>query len=241
MLPKLSHPTFSTKLPSTGATVKYRPFLVKEHKTLMKAVEFDDETNLIETFRNLVNECTFNVLDANTLPMFDVEYLFLKIKASSTGSKNAIRYECENVVEGVKCGQTVTINLDTEMATVNVPPKEELIIMVDDNGTGIRMKYPTFETYVTRGRTKSLSELSEEFTLDCVDIVFDANNVYTADKDFTREELRAWMDDLSESSLEKVAAFIENIPDVELKMDIRCPKCGNKVSIHLVGLDDFLE
>lgn len=241
MLPKLNHPTFETTIPSTGAAVKYRPFLVREHKMLMKAVEFNDDTNLIETFKTLVHECTFKTLDVATMPMFDVEYLFLKIKACSTGSNNAVRYTCENVVDGVKCGQSVILNIDTEQTKVEVPNKDTLVIMLDDKGTGVRMRYPSFEDYVKHTKVKSLSELSSEFTLDCVDVVFDSTTVYVPGKDFTRDELRVFMDDIGDESAEKIAQFIENIPQIELHTKIKCPKCGNESEIHLVGLDDFLE
>lgn len=241
MLPKLSHPTFETTIPSTGEKIKFRPFLVKEHKTLMKAVEFNDQTNLIETFKNLVSECTFGAVDVYKLAMFDVEFLYLKIKGSSTGSINPVRYKCNGEVDGQPCGQVITMNLDTEQAVVNVPDTNKTIVIDEVNGIGIKLKYPSFEDYMRRGSDKDIIELSEEFVLDCVDVVFDKDTVYLPGKDYTRDELRSFIDEMDEKSADLITEFVNNIPQVEMSVKIRCPKCGNEDELHLRGLGDFLE
>lgn len=240
MLPTLTYPTFSTTVPSTGQVVKYRPMQVKEHKLLMKVVEFQDETNLIETFRTIIKECAFG-LDISKLAMFDVEYLYLKIKGASTGTINTVRYKCngKNEETGEACKNSILVNLDTELATVQVT--ENKPIALDDAGIGIRMKYPTFEDYVKRGGIDKIDVLSEEFVLDCVDYIYDKDKIYVPGVDCTREELRTFVDSISESAADKITEFISNIPQVELELPIRCTKCKNEDVIHLRGLDDFLE
>ena len=240
MLPKLTYPTFETQVPSTGVTVKFRPFLVKEHKTLLKAVEFNNPTNLIETFKSLIDECTFHAVDVDKLAMFDVEYLFLKIKGASTGSISPVRYICNNVVDGVECKQSINLNLDTEHAFVTVPEAQKKVIRFG-TGSGLKLRYPSFEDYVKRGGVKSALELSEEFVLDCVESVFDSEASYLPGKDYSRDELRVFIDNLTEDAANEITEFIENIPQVEMNVPIKCPKCGNTDELHLRGLEDFLE
>lgn len=240
MLPKLAHPTFETEIPSTKVKIKFRPLQVKEHKLLMSVVEFQDETNLIETFRTIIESCTFGQKISN-LAMFDVEYLFLKIKGASTGSINTVKYTCNGKKEdGSTCGHTILLNLDTDLAKVDIKDVNRIIVL-DSNGVGVSLKYPTFEEYVKRGGIDNINVLSEEFILDCVDNVFDKDNVYKMGLDYTREELKAFMDGISEEASNKILEFINNIPQVEMKVPIRCSKCGNNDTLHLRGLDDFLE
>lgn len=240
MLPKLEYPVYETKIPSNGKTVKYRPFLVKEHRMLMKAIEFNDETNLIETFKNLIKACVLTDVDVDKLAMFDVDWLYLKIKGVSTGSVNQVKYKCNHVgADGAACGNSVLVNLDTEQAVLNVPDSLNTIMVGKD--VGVKMRYPTFEDYIRNGRAQSLIELTEEFVLDCIESVFDKEAIYTPGVDFTREDLREFVNGFTNEASEKITEFVENIPQLEMKMDIRCPKCGNHDVIHLRGIDDFLE
>lgn len=240
MLPTVTHPTFDTVIPSTKETVKFRPFLVKEHKMLLKAVEFNNPTNLIETFKSLINTCTFGAIDVSKLAMFDIEYLFLKIKGASAGSVTPVKYTCGAVVDGEECGETININLNTDNAYVDIPEGVDDIIKVSD-GVGLKLKYPSFDDYVRRGGDKTALEMSEEFVIDCVELVFDKESVYLPGKDFTRDEIREFIDNLTEDDALKITTFIESIPQVEMKVPIRCHKCGNTDELHLRGLDDFLE
>lgn len=246
-LPKLNHPTFETFIPSTGAKVKFRPFVVREHKTLMKAVEFEDQVNLVETFKRLIDDCTFNKLDVGKLAMFDVDWLYLKIKSASTGSLNPIRYRCGATVTEIgengenverECGQEVTVRLDTEAATIKVPDARVIYLTPE---IAMTMRWPTFDDYARKGELKSVVDVTEEFVLDCVETIAEPNRTYTPGTDFSREELRAFIEDLTDEAVDKIKAFIENIPDVEMDVELHCPKCGQRANIHLVGLEDFLE
>lgn len=247
MLPKLSHPTFEATIPSTGRKVKFRPFVVKEYKTLLKAIEFEDETNLIETFKSLIEECTFGKLDVNKLAMFDVDWLYLKIRGASSGTVNPIKYKCNNTVtvkneDGDEvdqpCGSEVTVAVDTERATINVPETETIFVTED---IAMKMRWPSFEDYVRKGNMTSLVDVSDDFVLDCIESVSDRERTYVLGDDFSREELRDFIENLTDEVVGKIKRFIAGIPEVELVQEIRCPKCGARETLHFRGLNDFLE
>lgn len=247
MLPKLSHPTFELVLPSNGKTVKYRPFLVKEHKTFMKAIEFDDQANLVNTFKNILTDCTFGELDFTKTPMFDVEYIYLKMHGNSAGSITTSTYRCNNEItdeHGNKkeCGTKIDVDIDIDRATVDVPKtKESFTIMLDEEKKiGIKLKYPNFEDYMKFGKSQDADDLSIDFIISCIDMIFDSEAVYLLDKDFTKQELIDYIDNFDKETLDKISSFIENIPDITLELEIKCPKCGAVDKLVLRGLDDFL-
>lgn len=240
MLPKLSYPTFETTVPSTQEKVKYRPFLVREHRMLMKAIEFNNDVNLVETFKDLVNECTFNAVDASKLTMFDVDWLFLKIKSASTGGLSPVRYKCVNTVDGVTCGAKITLNLNTDTAVVKIPDASSLVVDLG-GGIGVRLRYPTFEEYTLKPEGMSAVEVSEELMLSCIAEAWDKDQTYEPGKDFSRQELKEWLGFISETAGERIADFIINMPQVTMSAPIKCPKCGSESVLDLEGLDDFLE
>ena len=245
-LPKMNHPTFETTIPSTGAKVKFRPFVVREHKSLMKAVEFGDDVNLIETFKTMISECTFHSVDVNKLAMFDVDWLYLKIKAASTGSINPVRFRCgakvteideAGISHDVECGQEVTVRLDTESAFVKVP--DSMIIYVTPE-VAMTMRWPTFSDYSRKSAFTSVVDVTEDFVLDCIASINEPDKTHVVGTDFTRDELRAWIEDLTDDAVEKLKQFIRDIPEVEMNVSLKCHKCGQQANIHLKGLDDFL-
>lgn len=247
-LPKLSHPTFETCIPSTGAKVKFRPFVVREHKILMKAVEFEDPVNLVESFKAVISDCTFNKIDIGALPIFDVDWLYLKIKAASTGSINPVNFKCANVVSVTKddgtvqqeeCGHVVTVNIDTEAATIHVPQDSKVVFLTPT--IAVTMKWPSFDDQYQFKSIRGAADVSEDLVLSSIESVSDPERTYSVGIDFTREELSEFINDLPDACMNKIHDFIQSTPDIEMTLNIRCPKCGNAAEINMVGLEDFLE
>ena len=226
-LPKIQHPTFETELPSNKQKVKYRQFTVKEHRLLMTANEFADPTNLSETFRSIIQNCTFDLVDIDNLPMFDVDWLYMTIRSAAAGGIVKVTYTCNGQTEAGRCGNQLNLALDTHVKVTN--------------DIGIKLRYPTFDDYAKKYGMGDLQKLKEELILDCVELVYDKDEVSYANKDFTRQELADFLDTLDEVSSNKIVHFVNNIPDIQMDVPIRCSKCGNQTELHLKGLNDFLE
>lgn len=247
MLPKINHPTFETIIPSTKKKIKFRPFLTKEYKLILTAYELKDETNYIETFKNILKECTFGKVDVNKLTIFDVNWLYLHIKNVSKGSIENVKFTCKNLIEvqnengetEVKeCNQEIIVKIDTKNISIDVPEKKPIFL---NDSIALNMRWPLFEDFVKKTNMTNIVEITEDFIMDCIESISDKENTYVNGIDFDRKELSNFLGELTEDQLEKIKEFISNIPEVELEFDLRCPKCGNKEHVHLKGFEDFLE
>ena len=151
-LPKLNTPTYELEVPSTDEKIKYRPFLVKEEKILLMAMESKDNAQIINAVKDIVKSCTFNKVDVSTMPMFDMEYIFLNIRAKSVGEVSKLRVLCPD-------DKKTYTNIDVDLTKVNVEIGEghtNKIELTDD--TGMIMTYPTIDSFTETGITSINAE-----------------------------------------------------------------------------------
>ena len=227
-LPKLNTPTFELTLPSTGKKVKYRPFLVKEHKILLTMAEADD-AEVARVVSELVDVCTFNKLNVKSLPHFDIEYIFLQLRAKSISESVEVVVNCE-------CGNKIDANFSIDDVKVEKDPKHTNKIMLT-NDYGVEMNYPVFDEVVGVFASNDTSKVVE-LIINSVKGVFDRENYWDA-KEQTREEIEEFIYSLTKEQFDKIENFFVTAPKVVQEIVTDCPACGRHNTSRLEGLSNF--
>ena len=233
-LPKLGYPTFELELPSTGKTIKYRPFLVKEEKVLLMALESQDEKQVISAVKDLIKNCVISRIKVDTLPSFDLEYLFLKIRGASIGEIINLTVTCLDDNE-TKVEATININ-DVE---VTKPEGHSNRIMFDDK-SGIVMKYPSMQQFVDREFLQKEMKTDEVygFIADSIDQIFTEDEVFDSSTT-TKKEFRTFVDSLTTKQFEKIQKFYETSPKLSHTFKVTNPKTGKESEYTIEGLQSF--
>ena len=236
-LPKLNVPVYEAILPSTEKVIKYRPFLVKEEKILLTALEADETKALSSAVRQIVNNCVQGELDVDKLPTFDIEYLFLRLRAKSVGEKVTIGlkpYECPKN-ENRLCENTTQVEINLEEVKVDKNKAPSSKIMLDDK-IGIKMKYPNIDTINLTGTTSEAAGM--DVIKGCVDMIFTEEDTHERDS-FTDEELDEFIDSLNSQQFKLVKDFFDNMPVLKHTVKYKCETCGEKKETILQGLNSF--
>jgi len=227
-LPILETPTYELNLPSTGKKVKYRPFLVKEYKILLTSVEADT-SEITRIVTELVDNCTFNKLDISKLAHFDVEYLFLNIRAKSISETADIVINCD-------CGTKIDYTLDiTNLKVVKDDKSTNKVMLTED--VGVVLRYPKFEEMLDI-RDNANSTRVVELITDCVDAVFTKDD-YFDKTSYTNEELSSFISSFTKQQFDKLEEFFRNIPKIVQHIEVDCPSCKKHNEVDLEGLQNF--
>ena len=242
MLPKIDVPIYNVKLLSTGKSLRFRPFTVKEEKLFLMANEGEDLTTIVDTIKQILNNCILDEFQADSLPLFDIEHLFLNIRARSIGEVVNLKYKCNNDVldeetkEEKKCNNVVQIDLNV----LDIHPEKQEghtnKIQITEK-LGIVMKYPNFETLK---KFKDVSEADSiiKMTVNCIDYVYDADKIYYA-KDSQEEDLIEFIEYMQSKDLEKIKNFFDTMPKIRKDVDFKCDKCGHEEKIEVEGIQNF--
>jgi hypothetical protein len=233
-LPKLTTPTYELEVPSTDEKVKYRSFLVKEEKILLMAMESGENKDIVQAVKDIVSECTFGKLDLGTMPMFDVEYIFLNIRSKSVGEVSKLSLLCP---DDKKTYAPIEVNLS------------EVKVQVDDGHTnkielsedmGMIMTYPTIDSFADSGiQTINASNMLEVIG-GCVLQIYEekGKKVYEA-KDQTKKELSEFIESMNTSQFKQVQKFFDTMPKLKHEITIKNPKTKKESKVILQGLNDF--
>lgn len=229
-LPKIVAAKFPVTIPSTKKNTFFRPFLMKEQKVLYMAMHGEDVEQMFKAMCDIVESCVEGITNAANMPMFDLEYLFMKIRAKSVG---------ELIQVGVKCAKCdknnkVEINLDT--LEVEFPSDINNKIMISDK-MGIILRYPCLEDMKRKVEHNDADSLIQ-FVCDSIESVFDSTSVWTR-KDFTNDEIKEFVESMSGEQIEKVSKFYANIPTLSKKMQHTCQHCQHEQTIDFRRLQDF--
>ena len=241
MLPKLDVPIHELKLVSTGKTIRFRPFLVKEQKLFLMASESEDPKETIKVIRQVIKNCVLDEIDIDSLPSFDLELLFMHLRARSVQEIVDLKYKCNNIVkdeesQDVECTGSVDFKLNIlEIETVKNPNHTNKIELTEN--LGICLKYPTFEMLQRYDDMKE-EEMMTNILADCIDYIYDKEQLYYA-KDSSKEELEEFVDNLQQKDLEKIRLFFETMPEVKKEVHFKCPKCSYEEDIEIKGLQNF--
>ena len=233
-LPKLTTPTYELEVPSTDEKIKYRPFLVREEKILLMSMESGKNADIINAVKEIVSECTFNKIDLSTLPMFDVEYIFLQIRSKSVGEISKLRLLSPD--DG-KTYADVEINL-TEVK-VQVEEGHTNKIELDD-GMGIIMTYPTIDTFANNNIQTVTAANMLDVVSTCILQIYekDGEKVYEA-KDQTKKEISEFIESLQTKHFQKLQSFFNTMPKLKHTIKIKNPKTKKESEMTLNGLNDF--
>jgi hypothetical protein len=232
-LPKLTAPTYELELPSTGDTIKYRPFLVKEEKILLLAMESEDEKQMTNAVRTILKNCIQSKIKVDDLATFDIEYLFLNIRAKSVGEEIEINVTCPDDEE-----TTVPVKINVEDVKVEKSKNHNRIIQLNDT-VSVTMKYPSMETFVkTNLSSSNTSEDVFEIASSCIDQVIDGEEVYEV-KSFTKKEINDFMESMDTSQFLKVQEFFETMPKLSHKIKVTNPNTNVTSEVTIEGLANF--
>ena len=230
-LPKIAAPSYELTVPSTEKTVKFRPFLVKEEKLLLLANESDEETEMIGAIRQIITNCTFEKLNVDDLALFDLEYVFLKIRAKSVGEVVNLKLLCEDDGETYA---DVTINLD-DVGIVWNEEHTNHIEMTDD--IGLMMRYPQFDL-IDMGGQGGETEYIFKMIKSCINQVYEGETIHER-SDFTDKDLDAFIESLTSEHFQKLQVFFETMPRLRHEVKFKNPKTKKQNKMTLEGMQSF--
>lgn len=236
-LPKIDLPVYNVHLKSENRDVRFRPFVVKEEKLLIMALESDDYKQIVETVKQIINNCLLDEIDLDNLPMFEVENIFLNLRARSMGERVEVTYICQNVVEDKKCGAEMNHEVDLLKVATTIKEVNPVIQLTDK--IGIKLKYPTFET-AKRIRLEDDVDLAIKIIRECTDFIFDKEQTYSV-TDITDEEFVDFVNSMTQDQFNKIKLFFENMPKLSYNNTMACPRCKKEHDIVLEGILDFFE
>ena len=228
-LPEIATPIYTLTIPSTKKKVKYRPFLVKEQKLLILAMENEDQEQILDAITNTIKACLITKVDMSTLALFDIEYLFLQIRARSISEEIEMRVTCADDGE-----TTVDVKFMVDDVKVNFPKGHTNIIELDNDLT-IEMQYPDLDYFA---KINFMDEKVDEYELvaKCI------KRVYVGEDDFTSDSLdesKEWVEGLTNNQFEKIQSFFETMPTLRHVLKVKNPKTKVVNEVVLEGLSDF--
>ncbi len=232
-LPKLVSPTYELTLESTGQTLNYRPFLVKEEKILLMAMESNEERDMVNATKQIINNCVSQELDVDQLPMFDMEYIFLNLRAKSVGEVSQIGFGCPNC-EAVN---QFNIPLDKVEIKRGEGHKNEIKLTED---VGLIMRYPKVEMMNELQGELNENDVEGIFKIieNCVDCVFDSEETYKLD-DYSDNEKKEFFESLTQEQFNEVREFFDTMPKLTYDLDYKCQECGHEEVLPVEGLQNF--
>ena len=237
MLPKLDVPIYNIKLISTGQDIRIRPFLVKEQKLFLMASETEDSKETINTIRQVLKNCILDEVDVDNLPTFDLEYLFMNLRARSVEEVVNLKYKCNNNIKNDKGEETVCngsvefdVNLLEVIPTTHAEHTNKFQLT---EKIGICLRYPTFEMIQ---KYEGMDE--NDIIVDCIEYLFDSEQIYYS-KDSTRKELEEFVESMQQKDLEKIKVFFDTMPEIKKDVHFKCPKCGYEEDMVIRGLQNF--
>lgn len=230
--PKPSSTIYNTVIPSSNKAIKFKPFSVREQKALLIAQQSEDSTVMVDTLKSVIKMCIVDEIDINSLAIFDLEFLFLQIRAKSVGEMVELLFTCD------ACEEQTKLSFDLTKVQVSTPEGHTNKIDLGDN-LGIVMKYPDLSLLkIMDNFDVNDVELVFDVIISCIDYVYDADQVHYA-KEATKEELEEFIDGLSTQQFAKIQNFFETMPRLQQKVVYDCPKCGHHHDKVLEGINNF--
>ena len=237
-LPKIDLPIYDLKIPSTSEMVKVRPFSVKEEKLCMMAVEAGKIDDIASTVKQVINNCVIEgKIDVDKLPFFDIDYIFIFLRAKSIGEKQNINLTCKNKPDGEnECNNVFPASLD--IGSVEIL-KSEVSNDIKLNPTkGVRMKYPSYSVVKRIEGAENIVDKKTALIVASIDYIYDDKGTYSA-KDHTPEELTEFVEGLTEENYKKIENFVDNFPTFVVALDTKCTKCGFEHHVRYSDFEDF--
>ena len=234
-LPQISTPTYELELPSTGKSIQYRPFLVREEKLLVLALESEDIKEITTAIKAVIKSCiqTKNI-KVESLPTFDIEYLFLNIRGKSVGEDLEVNVICPDDGE-----TTVPVSINIDDIKVEKKKNHTTQIKIDEN-IMMEMKYPSLDKFIKNNFDISGNNMDQSFDLiaSCVDKIYTEEEVWSA-SDVTKAEIVEFLDQMNSSQFKQIESFFETMPKLSHRVTVENPVTKVKSEVVLEGLSDF--
>ena len=231
-LPELKTLTYELKLPSTGETIKYRPFLVKEQKNLMIAQESEDEKLMETAFAQILNDCVLDDIDPYKMPMFDMEYIFLRIRGKSVGDKITLNLLCPD-------DEKTRVNVEIDLEEVDVQMKENHTNVIQlTKDISMTMRYPCLGDISRLGNKGKGTENIFKMIKKCIHEIHNGEDVHHR-VDMAEKELDNFIESMSSKNFESVTTFFETMPKLQHAIEVKNPKTKKKGEVLIEGLESF--
>ena len=234
-LPKIATPTYELELPSTKQTVKFRPFLVKEEKLLVLALESEDTKNITTAIKTVIKNCiSTRGIKVENLPTFDIEYLFLNIRGKSVGEEVEV-----NLVAPDDGETTVTVKIDLEDIKVVETEGHDKQIRLDDN-LMMEMKYPSLDQFIKNNFDFNDTSVDRSFELiaTCIDKIYNEEEVWSTE-DVSKKEIVEFLEQMSSAQFKKIEKFFDTMPKLSHSIELKNPVTKVKSTVVLEGLSSF--
>lgn len=235
-LPKQDHPLYSIVLPLSKNKYKFRPFLVKEEKILLMAMESDEEESIINAIKQIITNCCASEIDVDELPIIDIEYFFLNIQARSVSEISEFQYKCNNIISEDKvCGNVVKFKINL----LEIVPEisKDFSTKIELTPTlGLMMRVPNFrllEEFNTDDKDATFKQIAS-----CIEYIYDNDKIFYPNE-YSQDEMNEWLGELNRGQILKIEKFFSSIPKLEKDIDFCCDKCGYTEKIHIEGLHNF--
>lgn len=237
-LPSNTTPIYTTKIPSTKKEFKYRPFFVREEKALMIAQQSEDTGIMLDTIKEVIKACAKTPIEIDKLASFDIEYLFLQLRASSVGEMIELIFACDNDhgEDNDKALSRVAVNLQEVEVKFSEGHTAKIPLFGD---CGVMMKYPSVDT-LKKIEKADVNDTDAMFDIvcDCIDFIYDADQIFSA-KDQKKEELLEFLNNLTSQQFAKVQEFFQTMPQLRVDVNYTCPVCGLVHNKYMEGLASF--
>jgi hypothetical protein len=237
-LPKLDVPSYEIELPVSKKKIKYRPFLVKEQRNLLMALESQDSNSTQQAIRDILINCTLTEnVDIDKLPIIDIEYYFINLRAKSVGEVVESRYRCNNIVEDKECGNIMEKNINLADIKVEIAEDVKPEIQLTPQIT-IKMKYPEFGVVKDSLRFEDINEVTFNMIAESIEYIYDGEQFYYGHEAQPGEMLE-FVEGMNQEQFSKIENFFDNLPKLKERIEITCSKCGFHHKIDIEGLESF--
>lgn len=235
-LPKISTPTYELDLPSSGQTIQYRPFLVREEKLLVLALESENMKEISSAIKTVIKNCILTKgVKIESLPTFDIEYLFLNIRGKSVGEEIEVNVICPDDED-----ITVPVTISVDEIKVVKDKKHTNKIKVDDS-IMMEMKYPSLDQFIKNNfdfTGSNLMDQSFDLVASCIDKIYQGDEVWSS-ADVTQKELIDFLDQFNAAQFQQIETFFETMPKLSHTVKVKNPKNGVESEVVLEGLSNF--
>lgn len=237
-LPRIDTPIYDLELPLSKKKIRFRPFLVKEQKNLLMALESEERESIETNIKQVLQNCTLTEkVDIEKLPVVDVEYYFLQLRARSVGEVVENKYRCDNIVEEKACGNIMETSLNLlEIKVDGIKENNDVIILSDK--ISVKLKYPEFSVLSKLSKLTDVTEITFEMIADSIEYIYDGEQFYYS-HETSHEELIEFIETLSQKQFAKIEEFFSDLPKLQKKVEMKCSKCGFEHKLDVEGLESF--
>lgn len=234
-LPVLNeYPKYTLELPSTKQKITYRPYIVKEQRQMLLALESNDPALILQSITDTIQSCVVDGIDdIDTLATFDVEYIFTKIRSKSVGEKAEVNIKCQ------QCGESTPVSIQLDQITMADVPKPPTIKLNDQ--WSLRMKYPQYKYMVHNEKIVQATSYTQalfELIVGCLDkLLGEEEAISFADE--SREDVEAFLDRLTDAQFSEISKFVNNLPKMTHDVEFDCASCQHHNKMTLRGINDF--